>query len=250
MPEFETVNYSIADGVCCIELNRPDCLNAMNTRLIKETAEAFKQANMDDAARVIVFTGAGRGFCAGDDRNAHSHPENQQAAYEFVTAIQRVTKEIVCGEKIVVGAINGWAVGGGFEWAINCDFPIWAENAKGFFPEVSLNLFVTGAVTTMLPALVGLSKAKEMLILGETYTAKELFEIGVAWKVVDDGLLMDTALETASKIAKLPVLSSRRMKQVLNQTALLNIDKAIELETDATVTGFMDPLTTKMLKDF
>ena len=75
------------------------------------------------------------------------------------------------GAKPVVGAINGWAVGGGFEWAINCDFPIWAESARGFFPEVSLNIFVTGAVTSLLPALVGLNAAREMLFLGEQYDA-------------------------------------------------------------------------------
>ena len=103
-----------------------------------------------------MFTGAGRAFCAGDDRREHTHPANEAEARDLVDAIQRATEAIVFGPKPVVGAINGWAVGGGFEWAINCDFPIWGESAKGFFPEVSLNLFVTGAVTSLLPALVGL----------------------------------------------------------------------------------------------
>ena len=114
-------------------------------------------------------------------------------------AIQRATHAITLGAKPVVGAINGWAVGGGFEWAINCDFPIWGRSAKGFFPEVSLNLFVTGAVTTLLPALVGLNKAREMLMLGERYEAGELGDIGLAWRVVEDAALMEEARGVAAR---------------------------------------------------
>ena len=156
----------------------------------------------------------------------------------------------VLGSKPVVGAINGWAVGGGFEWAINCDFPIWASSARGFFPEVSLNLFVTGAVTCLLPSLVGLNRAREMLMLGETYSARKLLDYGVAWKVVDDASLMDTAYGVARKIADLPEKSVQSMKRILNQTAVTGIESAMNRETEATVAGFMDPKTTRLLKDF
>ncbi|MGP1355859.1 enoyl-CoA hydratase/isomerase family protein, partial [Roseicyclus sp.] len=127
------------EGVRTISLNRPASLNAMNRRLVEEVAAAFDDANRDRATRAIVFTGAGRAFCAGDDRHEHVHPGTAEEAREIVDAIQRATEAIVFGAKPVVGAINGWAVGGGFEWAINCDFPIWAESARAFFPEVSLN---------------------------------------------------------------------------------------------------------------
>jgi enoyl-CoA hydratase/carnithine racemase len=157
---------------------------------------------------------------------------------------------IAMGPKPVVGAINGWAVGGGFEWAINCDFPIWAESAKGFFPEVSLNLFVTGAVTALLPGLVGLHQAREMLFLGQRYGAQELADIGVAWKVVPDADLMPQAQAVAEKLAGLPPLSVRAMKRVLNQVAPADLWRALQLETDATVAGFLDPETTRLLKDF
>jgi enoyl-CoA hydratase/carnithine racemase len=149
-----------------------------------------------------------------------------------------------------VGAINGWAVGGGFEWAINCDFPIWGDSAKGFFPEVSLNLFVTGAVTTLLPNLVGLVKAREMLMLGDRYGAAELKALGVAWRVVADDALADEALAVARKLAALPVLSTRAMKRVLYAAAVPDLHRALALETEATVAGFLDPETTRLLKDF
>ncbi len=249
--DYETVQSSLDDdGVRRLLLDRPERMNAMNRQLIRDVARAFDDANADEATRVIVFSGEGRAFCAGDDRHEHAHPATRAEASEFVGLIQDATRAIVLGEKPVVGAINGWAVGGGFEWAINCDFPIWAQSARGFFPEVSLNLFVTGGVTALLPALVGLNKAREMLFLGERYDAPELLEMGVAWRVVADEQLMAAAQETALRLARLPTLSLRAMKRVLHQTSSANFEQAMQLETEATVDGFMDPLTTRLLKKF
>jgi len=249
--KYETVLSAMTgDGVRTITLNRPESLNAMNRQLIDDVARAFEDANADPSTRAILFTGAGKAFCAGDDRRAHVHPETEEEARDLVQAIQRATHAITLGQKPVVGAINGWAVGGGFEWAINCDFPIWGASAKGFFPEVSLNLFVTGAVTSLLPALVGLIKAREMLFFGERYGAEELARLGVAWKTVEDHDLIETAQAEAQRLANLPVLSVRAMKRVLNSAALPDLHRALQLETDATVAGFMDPETTKRLSDF
>ena len=250
-PNLETVLSELkAGGIRVITLNRPNSLNAMNHQLILEVGEAFDHAHADGDTRVIVFTGAGRAFCAGDDRVEHIQPQDRTEARKLVEDIQRVTRSMLLGNKPVVGAINGWAVGGGLEWAINCDFPIWASSARGFFPEVSLNLFVTGAVTALLPALVGLNRAREMLMLGERYNAAQLKEAGVAWRVVDDDQLMDEAMKVAGQLTRQPTLSLRAMKRVLNQTAAGDIERALQLETDATVEGFMDPETTRLLKDF
>ena len=249
--EYSTIlSHLDSSGVRTISLNRPDSLNAMNRQLIDDVAQAFDDANTDQATRVIIFTGEGRAFCAGDDRREHKHPENEQQARDLVNAIQQATRAIVFGDKPVVGAINGWAVGGGFEWAINCDFPIWAKSAKAFFPEISLNLFVTGAVTSLLPALVGLNKAREMLFLGDQYGALELEHIGVAWRVVDDDGLLDEAHSVARQLSQQPPLALKAMKRVLNQCAVSDINQAMQLETEATISGFMDPKTTELLKKF
>lgn len=248
---YDTVRSTMADdGVRTISLNRPARLNAMNRTLIDDVARAFDDANADSATRAIVFTGEGRAFCAGDDRRAHVHPANEAEARDLVDAIQRATRAIVFGEKPVVGAINGWAVGGGFEWAINCDFPIWAEGAMGFFPEVSLNVFVTGGVTALLSALAGLSKAREMLFLGDRYDAAALLEAGVAWRVVPGDRLMDEAHRVAARLSALPPLSVRAMKRVLNRCAASDLEAALRLETEATIAGFLDPETTERLKNF
>ncbi len=248
---YKTVLSDVDEnGVRTIALNRPGSLNAMNRDLIDDVAHAFDDANADQATRSIIFTGEGRAFCAGDDRREHVHPANEEEARDLVNAIQRATRAIVNGPKPVVGAINGWAVGGGFEWAINCDFPIWAESAKGFFPEVSLNLFVTGAVTSLLPAMVGLNKAKEMLLLGNHFEAGELEKLGVAWRMVPDDQLRAEAVAVATQLSQLPPLSVRAMKRVLNQCASTDLNRALHLETEATIAGFLDPETTKRIADF
>jgi len=248
-PKLKTVvTELVEDGVRLVTLNRPDSLNAMNRQLIDDVAAAFFHANDCPDTRAIVFTGAGRAFCAGDDRNEHVHPETESEARDFVLAIQRATEAIVLGDKPVVGAINGWAVGGGLEWAINCDFPIWATSARGFFPEVSLNLFVTGAVTALLPAITGLHRAKEMLFLGEQYDSNTLLDYGVAWRVADDEKLIPEALTVARKLAGQPPASLQATKRVVSRISTSDLREAMRLETDATVAAFMDPETTKLLK--
>jgi enoyl-CoA hydratase/carnithine racemase len=249
-PDYRCLLVDMDSGICTIRLNRPDSLNAMNRVLIDETARAFHRANRDTEVKVIIFTGQGRAFCAGDDRREHQHPDTEDEARKLVEAIQQVSREMLFGSKPIVGAINGWAVGGGLEWAINCDFPIWAKSARGFFPEMSLNLFVTGAVTTLLPSLVGLNRAREMLMLGNKYDAAQMLDYGVAWKVEEDDKLIATACEVAHTIAALPARSMQSMKRVLNQTATTAIESALALETEATVEGFMDPETTRLLKQF
>lgn len=229
------------EGVRTISLNRPHALNAMNRQLVEDAAAAFEDANRDAGTRAIIFTGEGRAFCAGDDRREHVHPATEDEAREIVQAIQRVTEAIVFGQKPVVGAINGWAVGGGFEWAINCDFPIWAEGARAFFPEVSLNVFVTGAVTALLPAIVGPVKAREMLYLGERYSARDLEACGIASRVVPGASLREEAGRVASTLAALPPSSVGRMKRVLAGVAAESVRAALRLETEATVAAFLDP---------
>lgn len=233
----------VADGVRRISLNRPERLNAMNCALVEDVTRAFDDANADPATRAILFTGEGRAFCAGEDRKDHRHPGSEAEARDAVEAIQRATRAIVLGEKPVVGAIRGWAVGGGFEWAINCDFTVWSEEAGAFFPEVALGVFVTGGVTAILPALVGLGKAREMLMLGDRWRAAELLASGLASRVVPEAEVEPAATALAARLAALPQPALRRMKRVLALVGTGTLDHALALETEATVAGFLDPET-------
>ena len=157
---------------------------------------------------------------------------------------------MVLGDRLIIGAINGWAVGGGFEWAIGCDLPIWVESARAFFPEVEWGLFVTGAATAILPALIGPVKTKEMMLLGKRYAAAELLELGIAWRVVPDDQLRREAQEVASHIARLPARAVRDMKRVLNKATYADVETALALETEAAVRGSTDPATAERIARF
>lgn len=246
-----TVLAEVADGVRTITLNRPERLNAINNALIADLNDALAAANADEGTRAVVLRGAGRAFCAGDDLKAFDEQNGTESQVRaMVERLQDVTRKIVLGDKIVVGAVHGWAVGGGLEWAINCDLPIWAESARGFFPEVNLGLFVTGAVTTLLPKLAGLHRAKELMLFGEKFGAAQALEAGIAWRVVPDERLFDEARAVAARVAALPQMQASDIKRVINRACHKDAEGAMALEIEAAVRAFRDPATEGRVKAF
>ena len=246
----EHVASALTEGIRTITLNRPDKLNAMNRDLVIETAAAFRAANADPDTRVVIFRGAGRAFCAGDDLGAHAASPSEAGVRAAVDNIQAVTREIVLGNKVVIGAIHGWAVGGGLEWAINCDLALWAESARGFFPELEWGMFVTGGVTAILPRTIGLQRTKELVLLGERHSAREFHALGLAWRVVPDEKLFGEAEAVAAKIAALPPSAVRDFKRVVNRAAYGDVEGAMALETEAAIRGAIDPESLERIKSF
>lgn len=236
------VTLSRQGPVSIVTLNRPERLNAMSGPLMDDLHAALVDAQADPDTRVIVFTGAGRAFCAGDDlKEFESQARDASGARAYIERIQDVTRAIVLGDTPVVGAIRGWAVGGGLEWTINCDFAIAAEDARFFFPETSLGVFVTGGVTELLPRLVGLQRARELIMLGERFDARQAQEWGLVWKVVPEADLLPTAIATARRIAALPPGPVKALRRILARRQGGGLDACMAAETEATVTGFLDP---------
>ena len=239
------------DGVRLITLNRPDRLNAISEELLEDLISALQSADSDPAVRAIVLTGAGKAFCSGDDlKEFESQLGTEDEVRAYVERIQDVTRLIVLGSTPVVGAIRGWAVGGGLEWVINCDFAIAAEGTRFFFPELSWGMFVTGGVTNLLPRLVGLQKARELILFGERFDAQQALEWGLLWKVVSDAELMDVALAAANRIAALPTLQVRDLKRIFADQVAAGLEEAMAAETAATVRGFLDPATKERISKF
>lgn len=246
-----TILSSVDNGVCTITLNRPERLNAINRELLSELKTALANSNVDPGVKVVILRGAGRAFCAGDDLKEFDRQIGDEAnTRAYIESIQDITRELVLGDKMIVGAIHGWAVGGGLEWTINCDLAILAEGTRCFFPEISLGVFVTGAVTTLLPKLVGLQKAKELIVFGERFDAQKALEIGIAWKVVPEDELVSEAEAVAKRIAALPEHAVRDLKRVINRACHMKAEDAMRLETDATVRGFLDPTTAQRVAQF
>ena len=246
-----TVLAETKDGVATLTLNRPERLNALNDALLADLLAALDAALADEAVGALVLRGAGRAFCAGDDlKEIESQTAHEAATRAFIESIQNVTRRLVLGDKVVVGAIHGWAVGGGLEWAIDCDLAVFAESTRCFFPEIAWGMFPTGGVTAILPRIVGLAKTRELLLLGETFGAAQAHEMGLAWRVVPDDEAFATAHETAARIAALPQAAVRDLKRVLNRAGSLDVEGALALETEATVRRFLDPETAARVKRF
>ncbi len=241
-----------------ISLNRPKFLNAINGSLVKCLTEELRAANNDDTVKVIVLNGTGKAFCSGDDIQGTLQSIEDQTDSSIVNVdreqyannLQDVTREIIFGNKFVIGAIHGWAVGAGFEWAINCDFSIWTESAKAFFPEMKWGMFPTGGITSLLPHMVGLIKARELLLLGEKQTARQLLEMGLCWKVVADNTLMETTIDMANIIADLPEDSVQGLKKTINKTCFNSFENTLNMEVNQLLSAINNPRTAERLRGF
>lgn len=241
----------LGDGVRQISLNRPARLNAIVPDLLDDLVAALTEADRDAAVRAIVLTGEGRAFCSGDDlKEFSSQATDDDGTTAYVERIQDVTRALVLGDTPVVGAIRGWAVGGGLEWVINCDFAVAAEGTRFFFPEVSWGLFVTGGVTEILPRLVGLQRARDMILFGEKFDARQAMEWGLLREVVADTDLLPRATELARRIVALPVGPVRDLKRIFARRHGAGLEAAMAAETAATVRGFLDPETAKRIASF
>ncbi|HEX7198772.1 MAG TPA: enoyl-CoA hydratase/isomerase family protein [Dongiaceae bacterium] len=245
------LSEDVEEGLRLVTLNRPERLNAIVPALLEDLVEVLEAAERAAGIRCIILTGAGRAFCAGDDlREFDSQVGDAASTRAYVERIQDVTRAIMLGSKPVIGAIRGWAVGGGLEWMINCDFAIAATGSRFFFPEISLGLFVTGAATELLPRLVGLQRARELILLGERFDAEQALAWGLLHKVVAGDELMPSALALARRLAALPQARVRDLRRILSRRAGGGLDAAMAAETEATVSGFLDPETAKRAAAF
>ena len=247
---MSTVLTEDRGAVRVITLNRPERLNAITEQLIADLNAALVEAQADDGVRAIVLTGAGRAFCAGDDLHEYAdQASSREATQAYVEQLQEVTRHIVLGRVPVVAAVHGWAVGGGFEWVLDCDLVVVGESARAFFPEMSLGLFVTGGVTAILPRIVGLSRARQLLLLGERIDSTQMLEWGVAqWRVADDHVL-DEAVAVAERLTALSARAVRDLREVLTSVSVSELENALQAETEATVSAFGDPDAARRVRE-
>lgn len=241
----------LGDGVRKVSLNRPDRLNAIMPALLDELVEALAAADRSATVRAILLTGEGRAFCSGDDlKDFADQLQGEAGTRAYVERIQDVTRCIVLGDTPVVGAIRGWAVGGGLEWVINCDFALAAEGTRFFFPEVTWGLFVTGGVTDLLPRIVGLQRARELILFGEKFDARQAAEWRLIHRVVPDDELLPQATALAKRLAALPPGPVRDLRRILARRDPAGLEEAMAAETEATLRGFLDPETAKRVAAF
>jgi enoyl-CoA hydratase/carnithine racemase len=211
------VRYQLAGQVATITLDRPEKLNAMDRRMFGELEAAAARAADDPAVRALVVTGAGRAFSSGLDVAEFAAMSDPAAAERVVTDIQRAISAFELLPKPVVAAVNGLAFGGGLQLAIACDLRIASERAEFASMEMRWAIVPDLGGTERLPRLVGLGRAKELIVTGRPVGADEALRIGLVNRVVPAHDLATEAAELAGGLASGPTLALGLAKQALNE---------------------------------
>jgi 2-(1,2-epoxy-1,2-dihydrophenyl)acetyl-CoA isomerase len=226
---YETIVYGKESGVATITLNRPHALNAFVPQMNSEVLHALKEADRDGEVRCLMLTGAGRGFCAGQDLKGRTTDQKGSLGASLREKYNPMIRQIRQMEKIVIAAVNGVAAGAGCNLALACDLRIASEEAKFIQSFVRVGLAPDSGGSFILPRLVGFSKAMELLLLGETVDANEAHRIGIVAKVFAAAEFAQAAREFAQQVARSP-RSIGLIKRAVNHAMLPELESSLEYE--------------------
>jgi len=232
MSTYETITLEQKDGVATLTLNRPDKLNALNELLLIEVRGAVLTLAQEHKVRVLILTGAGKAFAAGADIGAMSEMP-PATAKAFADAGHAVGDALESGPFPSIAAVNGFALGGGCELALACDFIHASEKAKFGQPEVKLGVIPGFGGTQRLARRVGLGRARELCYTGDTIGAEEALRIGLVNAVHAPDDLLPRVRDVAARIASKGPLAVAQCKRVTGRGADLPLERASELEAQA-----------------
>jgi enoyl-CoA hydratase len=238
---YENIIYQVEEGIATITFNRPKALNALNAALLAELADALDKVADDEDIRVLVLTGAGdKAFVAGADISELATFNSLGAKY-FAEVGHKAINKLQQLPIVVIAAVNGFALGGGTEIAIACDFIYASENAKFGQPEINLGLIPGFGGTQRLPRLIGTNMAKELIYTGKMISAAEGQQIGLVNKVVAPDSLIDDVMNVAKEIAGKGRVSLRAAKQAVNNGTNADLATGLSIEIDAFALSFSSP---------
>jgi 2-(1,2-epoxy-1,2-dihydrophenyl)acetyl-CoA isomerase len=223
------VRYEQAEGIGVITLSRPHRLNAVVPELVEELCVALGQARRDDVG-ACVLTGAGRSFCAGHDLRQEHEPLSEAEDQRRLQRVQDVTRLVRQAPFPVIAAVHGYALGAGCEFALCCDLVVATTDSTFGFPEVGVGLGVTGGISRLLPLTVGMAKAKELVLLGERFSAGHAQQLGLINWVVEPGRHLDFALDMAARLRDRPRRALARAKRALDMGPEVGIEAAFDVE--------------------
>ncbi|MGC9323507.1 MAG: enoyl-CoA hydratase/isomerase family protein, partial [Desulfomonilia bacterium] len=227
MKNYTTILLEKKDGIGYLTLNRPEVFNAISQELIDEVRDALALVDKDEEIKVLIITGAGKGFQAGADIR-ELNVMTPMAILRWNEGVVRINAAIEKLRQPVIAAINGIAMGGGLELAISCQLRIAVEGAKLGLPEVKLGIIPGTGGTQRLPRLVGKTKAYEMLLTGDPIDAEEAYRIGLVNKVVPKGEAVQAAEELARKIMANGPIAVEMCKDAVEIGMDLPIEHAVQ----------------------
>jgi enoyl-CoA hydratase/3-hydroxyacyl-CoA dehydrogenase len=231
------VKLEVKDGIATITMNRPEAMNALNEKVLRELKEAIAQVRGDPAARVVIITGEGPAFVAGADIRAMM-TKTLIEIREFTQFGHGVLKDIERLEKPVIAAINGFALGGGLELALACDIRLASTEVRMGFPEVGLGIFPGLGGTQRTTRLIGKGRACELIFTGDQISAEEAARIGLVNRVVSPQQLMAEARRLAQRIARQGPVAVARAKVAINQALQTGLDAGLAFELEAVTLTF------------
>ena len=248
--DYESIIYQKSNNIGVIKLNRPNVLNAMNKTLWLEILDALETIDGDPDIKVLVFTGEGRAFSSGADLK-DSKDRSLEDYREYLSSLQEASRKIIRYKKPTIAAINGYALGSGYELALACDIRIAAKEALIGSPEAKVSSSVTGGAFRLLQDLVGTGKARELLFTAENITGDEAERIGLVNKAVPLDRLMTETLEMAEKIAENSGFSISMIKKgLLMARGEVSMEALMDYEVEACLACVYTKDRQQSLKDF
>lgn len=231
----DSILLAIEQGVATITLNRPQSLNSFNADMHEALRSALEKVRQEDSVRVLVLTGAGRGFCAGQDlgdRNVAPGEAAPDLGYSIETWYNPLIRTLRDLPVPVICAVNGVAAGAGANIALSCDIVLAARSASFVQAFCKLGLVPDSGGTWMLPRLAGMARAKGMALLGDKIKAEQAEAWGLIWRCVDDEALAEETRKLAEHFATQPTAGLALIKQALNASTTNTWDEQLDLERD------------------
>jgi enoyl-CoA hydratase len=226
--QFQDLKVEIADGIATVVVNRPDVRNALRVETVEELRSALDDLRGREEAGVVVFTGAGdKAFVSGRDIRDLLKLGRRDALEHRLSGLYR---EIELFEKVTIAAVNGYALGGGLEFALACDIRIASDNAVLGLPETRLGIIPAAGGTQRLPRIVGLGIAKHMILTGESLPAARALEVGLVTQICPAPELQARARELASKILERGPLATRLAKTAINISMQTPLEAGLQAE--------------------
>ncbi|MEM8784411.1 MAG: 2-(1,2-epoxy-1,2-dihydrophenyl)acetyl-CoA isomerase PaaG [Pseudomonadota bacterium] len=235
MVGFEAILFEIQDGVARLTLNRPDRLNSFTTAMHEEVREALDQVAEGGNARCLLITGAGRGFCAGQDLSDRAVAPGGDAVdlgASVETWYNPLIRRLTSLDMPVLCAVNGVAAGAGANIALACDIVIAGKSAKFIQSFAHIGLIPDSGGTWVLPRLAGQARALGLALTGDPLPAEQAERWGLIWKCVEDDALMETAETMAAKFAQGPTLGYAATKHHIRAAGLRTLDEELDAERD------------------
>jgi len=231
---YEALTLEVRDGVGVVTLDRPDAMNALNMQLKEELAAVAAELARRDDVRSVVLTGAGRAFCAGGDISEMDPTRTPAATRQRMRRLLHGTVlPLARLDKPVIAAVNGHAHGLGLSLVLGCDFVYAADSAVFSMAFTKVGLVPDGVAIHLLPRIVGLTRAKELVLTARRFGAEEARELGIVSRVLPQDELLPEALEVAGTLARGATLALSASKRLLDQAPLVSREDAAELEAYA-----------------